>query len=132
MVDDFVRAFDSTSQKELAIKYTVMPLNQILKAPAEPKWRNVNTTSSFLKQVSNLNATAVARFFENIGFSKTNETTFKFQKSDTNIPGGLPKGNINTISEVVKMLNTKLSDAKKGLSLAPTLPVPPVNMTPAL
>lgn len=35
IVDKFIGAFESKQQKEMAIKYTVMPLNQIVKMPAE-------------------------------------------------------------------------------------------------
>jgi hypothetical protein len=62
----------------MAIKYTVMPLGQITKMPAEPKWRNVVTSGSFLKQVSAINAYELEQFFENIGFAKVSDKTYKF------------------------------------------------------
>ena len=46
--------------------------------PAEPKWRNVVTSGSFLKQVSAINAYELEQFFENIGFAKVSDKTYKF------------------------------------------------------
>lgn len=78
IVDEFIAAFGERQQKEKAIKYTVTPLNQIVRMPNEPKWRNVSTTGSFLKQVSNINAAALENFFEQVGFTKTADKTHKF------------------------------------------------------
>ena len=56
-----------------------MPLNQILRMPSEEKWRNVVTTGSFLKQISNINAEALENFLKGIGFTKVADSTLKFQ-----------------------------------------------------
>ena len=103
----------------MAIKYTVMPLNQIVRAPNDQKWRNVITSNSFLKQVDLINAEGLANFFEAIGFSKQAEKTFKFQKASTeNVNADaetnklIQAGNLNNLSEAVKVLNAKLTELK--------------------
>ena len=129
MVDIFIEAFSSKQQKEMAIKYTVMPLNQIVKMPNDQKWRNVLTSSSFLKQVSNINAEALDNMLQGIGFTKVAEKTFKFSLSSTSdlvsVQTDASKqllikpGNLQTIGEAVKLLNAKLAELKKP-SAAPS------------
>ena len=105
----------------MAIKYTVMPLNQIVKMPNDAKWRNVLTTSSFLKQVSNVNAEALESVLTNIGFTRITDKNYKFQIQDDSSNGGLETnkqtlikpGNLKTITEAVKHLNSKLAELKK-------------------
>ena len=132
IIDEYVEAFNSKQQKEMAIKYTVMPLNQIIKMPNDSKWRNVQTSTSFLKQVSNINAEALEKALVSIGFSKVADKNFKFTKSateenssdlvsvQTDAQSLIKVGNLKTIAEAVKLLNEKLVELKKP-AMAPSL-----------
>ena len=65
--------------------------------PKDPKWRNVNTNSPFLKKVVTLNGGALSSFFQKIGFTKTSETTFKFEKVDLGSGRAVKAGNLRAI-----------------------------------
>ena len=112
IVDEFVDSFQTKQQKEMAVKYTVMPLNQIVRAPNDQKWRNVITSNSFLKQVDLINSQGLSNSFEAIGFTKQAEKTFKFQKADVETDKLIKAGNLNNLSEAVKVLNAKLTELK--------------------
>ena len=95
-----------------------MPLERIVNETNDQKWRQVITNSNFfLKKVDLINAEGLANFFEAIGFTKQAEKTFKFQKASTENANAdtnqlIKKGNLNNLSEAIKLLNLKLTELK--------------------
>ena len=90
----------------------MMPLNQILKNPGEPKWRNVDTQTFFLKKITDMNSEALGSLFSELGFTKVSDKTFKFQTSQqqessmiTVTPEESPKtlGNLKVLAQAVSV-----------------------------
>ena len=90
-----------------------MPVNQILNFPKETKWRNVDTGTFFLKKVGAMCGDALPALFSGLGFIKTNETTFKFQKlssedaATATDPLTKMQGNSKVLTYAVKVFNDK-------------------------
>ena len=99
-----------------------MPLNSILKKPNEIKWRNVNTGGSLLKQVSNINSSALGILFVGLGFTMLQEKSFKFMKQDEKMddmmaasaadqglkPDEIIPGNLKTLQYAFTYFDTKM------------------------
>lgn len=72
----------------------------------------MNTNSPFLKQVINMNAKALENFFVQIGFTKTSETTYKFQKVESMESKSVKAGNLRAIQEATRLLIQRLAELK--------------------
>ena len=55
-----------------------MPLNQIVKTPAQEKWRTFVTSNALIKPIFQNNKEVVETFLAEIGFKKINDSSFKY------------------------------------------------------
>ena len=116
LVTNFLEKF-TKDQLEQVINFSTMPLNQILKQPKEQKWRNVDLDSFFLKRVYSMNQDALGPLLVGLGFTKTNEKQFKFQKSEDD----KSLGNLRVLQQAQTFFNQKQAELRN-----PSLkPIPP-------
>lgn len=66
----YVEAFTTPQHKATAITRTKMPLQTILKNPADAQWRTFRRSNSLFKEIVQINNQAFESFLEGIGFTK--------------------------------------------------------------